>query len=555
MKLISQIKIKCFRSIQDDTLKDLESFSTIVGLNNSGKSNYLRVLNLFFNNEIEPGARFDINRDYYLPNKKRGRRMEVKIEVFFNLPPHFKFTKKLENCKQFLKPPVFSITKVWKRNTTIPDLLLNGKKISVSDYDKIEQFLSLIKFRYIPNRVLPIDIIKNEHKALRDVIIRRASKKKPAGSDEVFKEIARISNTLTGQLGINLKETLKDLDNIRLATPTSLSEMIFAFGYKLTENGYELDDYLQGSGIQSNLMFDTLYLIDKDTFQRFGWIQAAIWAIEEPESSMHSDMIARTALFLNKISNLDKGWLQILATSHSDTILQYSDKGYLIKKDIKGSKSSTDNISNIIETTSQLGVSSWTHPLLAFPLTPLLIVEGKIDAKYFAKAIELLRPGILNKIKITYLEKITLAKTGKSGGNIDTANYLKENQKVIENRHITPVGVVFDCDSKNQEETLRKNMPPLLKIYRWNEGNANPKLGKEFGGIERFYSDRILNEIKRSNPDLVFENATSYTVKPSNMEDFKKKAIEYIEQNLQKEDLIYSEEFILKIISEMVPVP
>ena len=50
----------------------------------------------------------------------------------------------------------------------------------------------------------------------------------------------------------------------------------------------EIDDASQGSGIQSLLMFETLSLIDRDYFQKFGWRQAAIWAVEEPESSLHS---------------------------------------------------------------------------------------------------------------------------------------------------------------------------------------------------------------------------------------------------------------------------
>ena len=42
----------------------------------------------------------------------------------------------------------------------------------------------------------------------------------------------------------------------------------------------KIRDTEQGSGIQSLLMLETLYLIDRDYFQQFGWRQAAIWGVE-----------------------------------------------------------------------------------------------------------------------------------------------------------------------------------------------------------------------------------------------------------------------------------
>jgi len=70
MNIIEKIEIKHFRSfdggkdqnkIKIDDLRDLNIFS---GANDSGKSNVLRALNLFFNDEISPGVNFDKNRDF-----------------------------------------------------------------------------------------------------------------------------------------------------------------------------------------------------------------------------------------------------------------------------------------------------------------------------------------------------------------------------------------------------------------------------------------------------------------------------------------------------------
>ena len=72
MQIIEKIEIKHFRSFdggknQDkvhiENLQDLNIFS---GANDSGKSNILRALNLFFNNEISPGLKFNIERDFFV---------------------------------------------------------------------------------------------------------------------------------------------------------------------------------------------------------------------------------------------------------------------------------------------------------------------------------------------------------------------------------------------------------------------------------------------------------------------------------------------------------
>jgi hypothetical protein len=65
-----------------------------------------------------------------------------------------------------------------------------------------------------------------------------------------------------------LTEASPDMGKIRLATRTSWTDMAFAFGYRLGQGDFELADAVQGSGIQSLLMLETLYLIDRCGFRR-----------------------------------------------------------------------------------------------------------------------------------------------------------------------------------------------------------------------------------------------------------------------------------------------
>ena len=70
MDIISKIEIKHFRSfdggkdqdkVRIDSLTDINVFS---GANDSGKSNVLRALNLFFNDEVSPGVKLEKDRDF-----------------------------------------------------------------------------------------------------------------------------------------------------------------------------------------------------------------------------------------------------------------------------------------------------------------------------------------------------------------------------------------------------------------------------------------------------------------------------------------------------------
>ena len=56
--VIKEIQIKNFRSIRNMTIS-AKRLNVIVGLNDVGKSNILRALNLFFNQQTDNGRGFD----------------------------------------------------------------------------------------------------------------------------------------------------------------------------------------------------------------------------------------------------------------------------------------------------------------------------------------------------------------------------------------------------------------------------------------------------------------------------------------------------------------
>ena len=68
MKIIKKVEINYFRSIYSVDLKNIDDLNILIGGNDSGKSNTLKALNMFFNNRTELG------QSYYFPDDLTRKR-------------------------------------------------------------------------------------------------------------------------------------------------------------------------------------------------------------------------------------------------------------------------------------------------------------------------------------------------------------------------------------------------------------------------------------------------------------------------------------------------
>ena len=550
MRLISNVKIDHFRSIRDEGIDNLGDFTAFAGPNNSGKSNILRAFNAFFRDQTDSGVPVDFSQDFYRHDLKTKKAKRFSITIKFELPQSFKFRKRLEAPEQLLGRS-FKLRKVWSRNNLVPYYYLNDEndQLNHEQRSQVEQFLSLISFRYIPNRVLPLDIIRNEHKALRDVLIRRLAKKAKT-QEAVFEAIGETSETLIKSLQTAVHEACPDVGSIRLATPLSWQDLIFAFGYKLKMNESELDDLVQGSGIQSLLMLETLSLIDRDYFQKFGWKQAAIWAVEEPESSLHTSLEAKVAAYLSKIASGPESRLQVLCTTHSDLMLQHADQNVFVTMSNGKSAFELCDRKTAIEKAAKRGISRWTHPILHYPLNPIILVEGKYDHTFLEQALKLLAPH--KNIRVTYLE---LLQEGDVKGGVDEMlKYIKANVSAIGVRgKEAPVVVLLDWDSSKRKPDFEKLLGTgdSYKVFVWPEPAFNPKLGKAFHGIERHMPDRIIDAADDATQVVGTKKDGSKTVHKDDYGKFKEEAFKVIQQGITLDDLVFVKDFLQELLRSL----
>ncbi len=551
MKLIAEVSIDHFRSVRNQAIVDLGHFTAFAGLNNSGKSNLLRALHVFFNNQTDANMPFDFNHDYYCHDigiRKKAKRVSIAIK--FELPPTFKFRKGLEAAEQLLGRS-FTLKKLWSRKSPTAYYLNNASsQLNQEQQVLVEQFLSLIAFRYIPNRVMPLEIIRNEHRALRDVLIRRIARKASKQQD-VFRSIEVTSTNLISSLQQSVHAACPDIGAIRLATPTSWQDLIFAFGYKLKVKDAEIGDASQGSGIQSLLMFETLSLIDRDYFQKFGWRQAAIWAVEEPESSLHSSLEARIADYLGRLSADPDNRLQIFCTTHSDMILQHADKPIFATMQNGETLFSVKDKTSVLQEAAKLGISRWTHPILHDPIHPVILVEGKYDCVFLEQAFRLLAPQ--ETICVSYLER--LQGGDATGGDKHLQQYVKVNANAIKTRATTaPVVVLLDWDSAKKADEFEKGFTSSdpYRVVVWPGNTFNPKLERSFHGIERHMSDRIITKANNSADIIAIKGkgkkATKAIPRDANYGRFKEEVYKVVEKGISEQDLVYVKDFLKELL-------
>jgi AAA15 family ATPase/GTPase len=325
MQLIEKIELKYFRSFGEKNVKitDLKDLNVFSGSNDVGKSNLLKALNLFFNDEININEKFDFKKDLSflqkirsdnkLEEKKKTRTKEqpnpsqrdlfVRIKVFFNRDvPDSKSTT----------PNKFWVEKTWdkngfnKRSSNIHTAYKKKNKRNPTQSQaaalqgQLTQFLNSINFEYIP-AVKDRQFLQYLFKKLQKSLFER---------DNTFAETSneinnRIADT-TKDLFLEFKE--KTGIDAEFSIPGSLIDFFTTINVS-TENGISL--YSRGDGMQARFIPAILNEIYKGK-------KNIIWGFEEPENSFeyrNAELLAND--FLNNYSD-DK---QIFITSHTKEFL------------------------------------------------------------------------------------------------------------------------------------------------------------------------------------------------------------------------------------------
>ena len=196
MKIIKRIIIENFRSLRkiDISPTDINVFS---GLNDTGKSNILKALNLFFNNETDFLAPLKFSQDFSKialasAQKARKQKQQIKIRVYLDAPSSF---PSLKNKEIFLE-------KVFDREGVLTS---NYPSTEVKKRAQITRLFNKVKYYYIPALKGP-DVFKS--------LLGKIGEHQLISPDEISKlneEVNKNLSDLEGILGfssIKIKTTM-----------------------------------------------------------------------------------------------------------------------------------------------------------------------------------------------------------------------------------------------------------------------------------------------------------------------------------------------------------
>ena len=294
MQLIRRIEINYLRSLYAANLNQIGNLNIMFGRNDSGKSNLLRALNLFFNDETDPGRAFDFDLDMSDARKKEAQdakgRQSIWIKVTFSTPKNF---RKSLGEKFFIK-------RQWNRDGQVTESN-SFKAMSMGQQIQLTKLRNQIDFTYIPaikDLGVYADLIERMYSAA-------------AETPELERATRNFVDTIQGQTTA-LSDELSALFGslARLAPPTEMSRLFRNLDFAHGEEGHSLLRQ-KGDGVKARHLPELLRFINESEARK----RFFLWGFEEPENSLDLGAAEKEADRFASFAR--RGDTQIFITSHS----------------------------------------------------------------------------------------------------------------------------------------------------------------------------------------------------------------------------------------------
>lgn len=344
---IKSVKINNFRTLLNFEMEFDSTFQIIAGANNSGKSNLLRALNIFFNEGYEDSNYFEREKDLsYHILKGTGSISPAYIQVDLFLEKEE--IKRIKGLDKYIhnKNIVSTIAYYdgdlsgWYHSNSdgsfpVQKELKKGQNEIVNYTHPIYRLFKRTQFIYIPAQY---DISSKINKLVADDILPsmvdtygntgltgkvKDLKKKIDEVDELTKKILEEKNSLISE---SFRNVLREFPEIQAGMkPEDYSLEVALTGESLTEilskrialnvkDAAHVDVDSKGSGIQKLILITLLEYFSKDVKAKARYTNPfIIWAIDEPETYMQPKLQKKIREIFNDVSKTH----QVICTTHS----------------------------------------------------------------------------------------------------------------------------------------------------------------------------------------------------------------------------------------------
>lgn len=313
MLIIDRVEIQYFRSIYRQFIYSVKPLSILTGKNDAGKSNVLKALNLFFNNETDNSTAFFFADDFNFRRLNEVRQDSIKGKQFIQI----KITFLRGNQFQKTLPETFTVTKKWLRSDSMPSIvtddvekrmLSEGKEYNDRCKSSLTAFLNKIKYVYVP-AIKDNDTFSKMLNELQDCIYND----KLSTDKNLMDALTIISNGVSSSAD-EINEEFNSVTGIStsITTPQTISGLYKTLGIstKYGENNININK--RGDGIRVRYIPSILNYIANSSRKNY------IWGFEEPENSLEYGLALEMAQsFKNTYTNTS----MIFLTSHSPAFI------------------------------------------------------------------------------------------------------------------------------------------------------------------------------------------------------------------------------------------
>jgi len=448
------VEIRGFRSVARARL-DLtrRTPNVLMGLNDHGKSNFLRAIHLFFTGRVEPAVPFDFERDFCASLRgKKGQRQQIVVEVGFSPDlVHPKLLSSVERQK-ILGTEQVSVRRIWRRAGVQSALVLLRRNATPKVYaveeegsaslpgeaaqkipahapvqfmTEMERLLSRFRVHYLPSNKAASSF---QAIGLSDAVKRYIFD--PYAKGQNFQNLAEglrdlrehfhaaVQDDLGNTLAARLDTLFPGISASGLTLPEKQEELVNTGEVAVTRAGGQVPLSACGSGLQSILMLEILAYLDSHSVTRSQELEPRfVWLIEEPEAFLYEDLIGYAGSRLREVSRQDR--FTVVCTSHSrDAALATQGRIVWVTMDPTGSQvSSTFDLSSPQQMESfreysrgQLGTGAieaqlrqWVEDLGAKQkesIQRVLCVEGKHDEEVIKRLLEVCKKADTPNVRV-----------------------------------------------------------------------------------------------------------------------------------------------------------
>lgn len=296
---ITSVRIENFRSIRNEQIL-AKDFNIFVGLNDSGKSNILKALNLFFNGETDYGRKFLFQNDFtFLFPKKSHKTREIRITIKFDIPDTYS------------DPGEYTWTKVWRIDDYTAETITNAAGEPPTSKSRVPGALRRIKYRYVP-------AVKSSdyYKALLGDLYTAVFSSINNPLAESVESFSATLKSYTEELSNDIQNQL-ELESV-LSFPDDLNDIFKALIFETSRNttSFHVPLTSRGDGIQArHIPIILRYIAHEDQKSRNrGSVKiCTIWGFEEPENGLE---LLKTFSLANEFEKYSDE-IQMFVSTHS----------------------------------------------------------------------------------------------------------------------------------------------------------------------------------------------------------------------------------------------